>query len=115
MTAHFPGMVQTLSIKSGMLNQFIGFILECCTSFSSIMLVCNGNINFLVFLYFSNPQYRQQMSPETMKKMEKEKFYLEQKQKLKQFYTQSVDPNKLIESMFGKTEKPKVKQDTTGL
>ena len=47
--------------------------------------------------------------------MEKEKFYLEQKQKLKQFHTQSVDPNKLIESMFGKTEKPKVKQDTTGL
>lgn len=61
----------------------------------------------------NNPQYRQQMSPETMKKMEKEKFYLEQKQKLKQFHTQSVDPNKLIESMFGKTEKPKVKQDTT--
>jgi flagellar biosynthesis protein FliP len=79
------------------------------------MLGRNGNINFLFFLYFSNPQYRQQMSPETMKKMEKEKFYLEQKQKLKQFHTQSVDPNKLIESMFGKTEKPKVKQDTTGL
>ncbi|OPL20533.1 hypothetical protein AM593_09637, partial [Mytilus galloprovincialis] len=51
------------------------------------------------------------MSPESMKKMEKEKFYLEQKQKLKQFHTQSVDANKLIENMFGKTEKQKVKQN----
>ena len=50
------------------------------------------------------------MSPETIKKMEKEKFYQQQKQKLKQFHAESVDPNKLIESMFGKTEKPKVKE-----
>ncbi|CAC5403831.1 Synergin gamma [Mytilus coruscus] len=38
----------------------------------------------------NNPPARQPMSPESMKKMEKEKFYLEQKQKLKQFHTQET-------------------------